>query len=134
MAVLVVLTLLGCGGAPDSTPDGAVRELVRLLGDDSYEPGSRERAFGLLDARARRDLARRAREASDAAGRPMKASDMLVPGGTTFLFDVRELRVVEERGASAVVEVIGAGREKARIRVVRESGRWRVVLPLGGVS
>lgn len=127
----MLVLALGCSSGPDSTPDGAVRELVRLLGDDSYEPGAKERAFGLLDPRTRHELEGRARRASESMGRPMKAADLLVSGGTTFRFDVTKVQVVEERVDRAVVEVRGSGGEKSRVRLVREGDGWRVVLGLG---
>lgn len=132
MWLAAILPFLACGGGPDSSPDGAVRELVRLLGDEAYEPGARERAFALLDPATRRELARRARAASESTGRPMEAADMLVPGATSFRFQVKRYRVVEERVDRAIVEVRGAGSgETARIRLVREGDAWRVVLPMG---
>jgi hypothetical protein len=132
VTLLLVLALHGCDGAPDSTPDGAVRELVRLLGDDSYEPGAKERAFGLLDPGTRRELGRRARRASEAIGRKMEAPDLIVSGGTTFRWDVTKVRVVEEKVDRAVVEVAGPAGETSRVRLVREGDAWRVVLGLGG--
>lgn len=133
-ALAVIGLLTACSGGPDRTPDGAVREIVRLMGDDSYEPGARTRAFELLDPQTRRELSRRAKRASESLGRPMKAEDMIVAGGTTFRFDVTKVRVVEERVDRAVVEVEGPGGEKSRVRLVREGDGWRVVLAVGGAS
>ena len=132
-ALVAVLALsAACSSNPDSTPDGTVRELVRLLGDESYDPAAKDKALGLLDPRTRRELARRAKVASESVGRPMKAADMIVSGGTTFRFDISKVRVIEERVDRAVVEVQGPGREKSRVRLVREGDGWRVVLGLGG--
>ncbi len=131
---LGVAIVAACGGGPDSTPEGTVRELARLLAEEGWDPAAREKAFGLLDPRTRRELTRRAREASKAGGKALAAHEMIVPGGTTLRFEVTKVRVVDERVDRATVEVRGARREKAQLRLVREGDAWRVVLPLGGTS
>jgi hypothetical protein len=123
-----------CGGGADATPEGTVRELSRLLAEEGWDPAAREKAFALLDPRTRRELTRRAREASAAGGKALRPHEMIVPGGTTLRFEVTKVRVVDERVDRATVEVRGSRREKAELRLVREGDAWRVVLPLGGAS
>jgi hypothetical protein len=133
-ALLAALLALGpaCDPAPpNTTPDGAVRELVELMRVfDGHEKDARV-LFELLSARARANLEMRAERYGAASGKTPAAWAMLVPSRMTPRFPPQTY-TADVVGRHALVAVAGVGEaQRAHIPCVLEDGFWRVdvVLP-----
>ncbi|MFO0680650.1 MAG: hypothetical protein U0234_01305 [Sandaracinus sp.] len=140
-ALIALATLaIACGGSPDATPTGAVRELIDAL-EPSSDPGHDherlEHAYALLSERSRTDLAERARQTAALGAAERPPSEMLVAGTAHLRFHPRPggfREQIDPRDPDrATVTVSGDGEgETATIPLVREDGRWRIELVLDG--
>ncbi len=132
-ALVFALLLAGCAHkAPDTTPDGAVRELLERVQRIESDPTAARAAFKLLSATTRANLTERARRATSTSGRDVPPEEMLVPGRFSLRFEARNLRarIFEAR---AIVDVTGIdpATDRAEIPCVLEDSGWKVevVLP-----
>ncbi len=131
----VTLAATGCTEeASDETPAGTVRLFLDAMERSEREPAALREAYGLLALPARRALTERARLAGSLGGRDLQPWEMLVRGRARRSFAVGEgTRGMREEidGASATVQVREpSGTRSADVQLVREDGRWRIVLDL----
>ena len=131
---VVLAVAAGCARAPaDTTPEGAVELFLRATDDASRDPAAAARAFSLLDPRAREALRARAARATSIDGRPLAPESMLAPSWSPPRFEVETLRAVPAAdGIHASVDVLGVdpAAQHAKVPVVREGDRWRIVLQI----
>jgi hypothetical protein len=115
--------------AADSEPDRLVAELIVRLQRVHGDRKAARAAYDLLWSDARRNLAERAKRASDVAGREIAPEEMLPP--SRFALH-RKPRHYEARidGDWAEVSITSDGGAVDRVKCVREDGKWRVVLEL----
>ena len=131
----LVAALAACSPAPsDETPTGALRLFLRAMEESGSDSTALESAYGLLDEHARQALEQRARDAGALAnGREFEPWEMLAQGRYRVRFAYAEYGSMRERidGERAIVTVEGAsGTDRAEVPLVREAGRWRVVLAI----
>lgn len=110
-------------------PEGAVRELLQAA-----KTGDRDAVFELLAPATQARLAAQARRATDLVGATERytAKDLISIGSSDGVLDPTDLRVLDERGDRAVVEVV-APTGSARLDLVKVAGRWRVDMPHYGL-
>lgn len=133
LALAIVLGLLSLACAPeidDSTPEGALAMFL-----DALERGERENAFALIDGESQRRLAERARSATALGARELEPWEMLVEDRSALRFPRRRgggMRTnLGSDPARAIVTVIGElPGQRAEVVMVRERGRWRILLPI----
>jgi hypothetical protein len=126
----LVAGLLGCEEeASDGEPDRVVAEFIQRMQRVHGERKAARAAYDLLWSDARRNLAERAKRASDVAGREIAPEEMLPPSRFSLHHKPRQygLRV---DGDWAEVTVTGEDAAVDRVKCVREDGKWRVVLEL----
>ncbi len=122
--------LSGCEEeASDGEPDRVVAEFIQRMQRVHGERKSARAAYDLLWSDARRNLAERAKRASDVAGRELAPEEMLPPSRFSLHHKPRrfEMRI---DGDWAEVSVTGEDAAVDRVKCVREDGKWRVVLEL----
>ena len=124
------LGALACQGeSSDVEPDRLVATFIERMQRVHGDRKMARAAYELLWSDARRNLAERAKRASDVAGRELAPEEMLPPSRFSLhhkprRFDARidadwaEVTVTSEDGAVD------------RVKCVREDGNWRVVLEL----
>ncbi len=125
------IALTACGRrAADSTPDGAVRELVDRMGRVQGDLGDAKAAYALLSKHAQANLAARAHRYSDASGKTIAPEAMLVPARFLVRFEPQRY-TARVSGPAARVDVTGvhAG-DHAQVACVFEEGAWKVDLAL----
>ncbi|MDF3072278.1 MAG: hypothetical protein K0R38_7879 [Polyangiaceae bacterium] len=131
LSALLALTLLpACEEDPaDSDPDRVVAEFITRMQRVHGDRKAARAAYDLLWSDARRNLAERAKRASDVAGREIAPEEMLPP--SRFALH-RKPRQYEARVDGDWAEVSISSDEGAvdRVKCVREDGKWRVVLEL----
>jgi hypothetical protein len=130
LAVPPFASLLGCEEeASDGEPDRVVAELIQRMQRVHGERKAARAAYDLLWSDARRNLAERAKRASDVAGREIAPEEMLPPSRFSLHHKPRhfEMRI---DGDWAEVTVTGEDGSVDRVKCVREDGKWRVVLEL----
>ncbi|RYZ07184.1 MAG: hypothetical protein EOO73_12490 [Myxococcales bacterium] len=129
-ALLALAVVTGCEeDAADSEPERLVAELIARLQRVHGDRKAARAAYELLWSDARRNLAERAKRASDVAGREIAPEEMLPP--SRFALH-RKPRHYEARidGDWAEVSITSEGGAVDRVKCVREDGKWRVVLEL----
>jgi hypothetical protein len=129
-ALAALLLLPGCEEeGSDSEPDRLVAEFIARMQRVHGERKAARAAYELLWSDARRNLAERAKRASDVAGREIAPEEMLPPSRFSLH---RKPRHYEARvdGDWAEVSVTSDGGAVDRVKCVREDGKWRVVLEL----
>jgi|SRR5882724_2047339 len=130
VAGVLGLPLLGCEEeASDGEPDRVVAEFVARMQRVHGDRKAARAAYELLWSDARRNLAERAKRASDVAGREIAPEEMLPPSRFTLnhkpqRYDAR----IDGDWAEVSVTAENAGVD--RLKCVREDGKWRVVLEL----
>lgn len=115
----------------DNAPEGVVRDFAAAADADD-----REALYELLGPETRARLEAAAKRATDLVGGSQRYSalDMISVGRSSETPPPKDF-VLEERGEErAVVVVIGASGERARVTVVRVNGRWLIELPDYGSS
>lgn len=130
LATPLVATLLGCEEeASDGEPERVVSEFIQRMQRVHGERKAARAAYDLLWSDARRNLAERAKRASDVAGREIAPEEMLPPSRFSLHHKPRhfEMRI---DGDWAEVAVTGEDGAVDRVKCVREDGKWRVVLEL----
>jgi len=113
----------------DSEPDRLVAEFIARMQRVHGDRKAARAAYDLLWSDARRNLAERAKRASDVAGREIAPEEMLPPSRFSLH---RKPRRFEPRvdGDWAEVAITSEGGVVDRVKCVREDGKWRVVLEL----
>ena len=135
---LVSLFLFLCVAcAPDPgqlSPNEALRAFLTALDRSPHAPEQLKVAYDWLDTRSQTALKQRAELAASLAGRSIAAWDMLVAGRGSFsAYSVPSLRMRSRiEGERAFVTIPGEAQGEVEIPLVREQGRWRVVLGLAG--
>ncbi len=122
--------LVGCAEeASDGEPDRVVAELIARMQRVHGDRKAARAAYDLLWSDARRNLAERAKRASDVAGREIAPEEMLPPSRFSLHHKPHryEMRI---DGDWAEVTVTGENGALDRVKCVREDGKWRVVLEL----
>ncbi|MFT3921411.1 MAG: hypothetical protein QM778_02630 [Myxococcales bacterium] len=131
-AVCLALCLLfACAPDPgDLGPTEALAAFLTAVERSTHAPEQRKIAFEWIDVHSQDALAERARLSNSLAGRKLKAWEMLVPGRVSFagqsLAGVRMTADVE--GDRATVSILIDKGDPIEVPMVREQGRWRVVL------
>jgi hypothetical protein len=115
--------------AADGEPDRVVAELVQRLQRVHGDRKAARAAYELLWSDARRNLAERAKRASDVAGREIAPEEMLPPSRFSLHHPPRHYEARVD-GDWAEVTVTGEDGAVNRVKCVREDGKWRVVLEL----
>lgn len=123
LLALLLLAAAGCHRFPDDTPVEAYRSLLSAVQRDEDA-----RALALLTDRSRSTLTARAQELTKASGGALHLAPM-----DLFLADPRppaagQLSVRSDDGRTAVLAVTSHGSVE-EVRLVREAGHWRVVVP-----
>jgi hypothetical protein len=137
---LVTLLLLSlawgwCSCAPRPTelsPSEALTAFLTALDRSTHAPEQLQVAFDWLDQSSQASLKERAGLSASLAGRSLSAWDMLVPGRSSFsAYSVPSLHMrTRVEGEQAFVTIELEGRADLEVPLVREQGRWRVVLGL----
>ena len=127
MAVLVV----GCAPDPsDLEPTEALTAFLTALERSTHAPEQRRFAYDWIDLESQRALAERARLSASLAGRPFEPWELLVPGRISFatatFAGARMSAQVD--GMRATVALPGVSSATSAVPLVREGGRWRIVL------
>ena len=134
LATPLLAPLLGCEEeASDGEPERVVSEFIQRMQRVHGERKAARAAYDLLWSDARRNLAERAKRASDVAGREIAPEEMLPPSRFSLRHKPRhfEMRV---DGDWAEVTVTGEDGAVDRVKCVREDGKWRVVLELPALA
>jgi len=121
---------LGCEEeASDGEPDRVVAEFVTRMQRVHGDRKAARAAYELLWSDARRNLAERAKRASDVAGREIAPEEMLPP--SRFSLNHKPQRYdARIDGDWAEVSIMTDNAEVNHVKCVREDGKWRVVLEL----
>lgn len=126
------LLLSACGRrAPDTTPEGVVREMLERLEHVTGDPRDARAVFDLLSRAAQTNLSDRARRASAATGKRLGPEQMLAPSHFFPRFQPRQWST-KVAGNRAVVELVGLdpATDRAQVACVVEDGHWRIDLTL----
>lgn len=122
--------LAACQQEPsDVEPDRLVADFIQRMQRVHGERKSARAAYDLLWADARRNLAERAKRASDVAGREIAPEEMLPPSRFSLHHKPRKYEARID-GDWAEVTVTGEDGATDKVKCVREDGNWRVVLEL----
>jgi hypothetical protein len=122
--------LAACRQEPsDVEPDRLVADFIQRMQRVHGERKSARAAYDLLWADARRNLAERAKRASDVAGREIAPEEMLPPSRFSLHHKPRRYEARVD-GDWAEVTVTGEDGSADKVKCVREDGNWRVVLEL----
>ena len=129
---LVALLAIGCSEVPsDETPSGTVALFLDAMDRAERDESALRDAYVLLAAPTRRALAERAHLAGSLGGREFAPWEMIVRGRYRRSFAPREdaagMREAID-GERATVTVTGEDGQSARVPLVREDGRWRIVI------
>jgi hypothetical protein len=125
-----LLVLAGCEEeGSDSEPERLVAEFIGRMQRVHGERKAARAAYDLLWSDARRNLAERAKRASDVAGREIAPEEMLPPSRFSLHHKPRRYEAHVD-GDWAEVSVSSDSGSVDRVKCVREDGKWRVVLEL----
>jgi hypothetical protein len=132
-AVRLVLVLLLCACAPnpgDLGPTDALAAFLSAVERSTHAPEQRKLAYEWLDTKSQAALQERARLSNSLAGRKFEPWEMLVPGRVSFAGqNIAGVRMsAEVKGDKATVSILIGKGESIQVPMVREAGRWRVVL------
>jgi hypothetical protein len=129
----IFLVVSACAPRPEQlSPSEALTSFLTALDRSTHAPEQLETAFDWLDRKSQATLKQRANLAASLAGRSIAPWDMLVPGRASFsAYSVPSLRMrTQVDGDRATVTMPLEGRQDVHVEMVREDGRWRVVLGL----
>ena len=132
--LLAVGALWACARDPGEVPPAeALTAFLTAVERSAHAPDQQEKAYFWVDQASQRALEQRAALTESLAGHALDPWDFLVPGRVSFAGQAVASASMSERieGDRAVVEVPIADRERAEISMVRQEGRWRVLLGLG---
>ena len=130
LALPLLGVVAGCEEEPsDGEPERVVAELILRMQRVHGERKAARAAYDLLWSDARRNLAERAKRASDVAGRELAPEEMLPPSRFSLHHKPRRYETRVD-GDWAEVTVTGEDGGVERVKCVREDGKWRVVLEL----
>ncbi|HEV8245041.1 MAG TPA: hypothetical protein VGP93_04710, partial [Polyangiaceae bacterium] len=131
LSCLALSLLPACQRDPvDTRPEQVVEEFVARMQRVHGDSKAAHDAYELVWGEAKRNLAERAKRASDVAGREVAPQDMLAPSRFSLTF-VPKRYSAHIDGDWAVVTVAGeTDSQRAEVKCVREEGGWRVVLTL----
>lgn len=115
--------------ASDGEPDRLVAEFIARMQRVHGDRKAARAAYDLLWSDARRNLAERAKRASDVAGREIAPEEMLPPSRFSLRHKPHRYEMRLD-GDWAEVTVTGENGAVDRVKCVREDGKWRVVLEL----
>lgn len=126
-AIALAIACVACTrGAPDATPEGAVRLFVDRMESASDDPRAMHEAYQLLGPHARANLKERADRASRGQGKRYEPWEMLAEGRFALKFRPKAM-TARVAGDEATVDVRGdAPEERASVHCTRESGAWRI--------
>jgi len=129
VALAVAVAGRGCR-VGDPGPDAALRAMAAAV-----RAGDRQAVFDLLSPETQKRLEERARAATDLVGASSRytALDLISIGAPDDEPEPSAMRVVEQRGDRAVVEVTSGG-ARQRVELVRVDGQWRIPLPHYGAE
>jgi len=129
-AMVLLASLSGCEEeASDGEPDRLVAEFITRMQRVHGDRKTARAAYDLLWGDARRNLAERAKRASDVAGREIAPEEMLPPSRFSLHHKPQHFETRVD-GDWAEVTVTGENGTTDRVKCVREDGKWRVVLEL----
>lgn len=134
-AAMLVVVLVACAPDPgELPPNEALRAFLTALDRSPHAPDQLKVAYDWIDEKSQAALKQRAELAASLAGRKIAAWDMLVAGRSSFSdYSVPSLRMrVRIDGDKAFVTLPRDGQGSVDIPLVRQQGRWRVVLGLAG--
>jgi hypothetical protein len=122
-----------CAPRPEQlAPNEALSAFLTALDRSTHAPEQLETAFEWVDEKSQAALKQRAMLATSLAGRRLAPWDMLVPGRASFsAYSVPSLRMrAAIDGDKAKITMPVEGRDDLVVDMVREGGRWRVLLGL----
>lgn len=128
---LLLLFVSACAPRPEQlSPSEALTSFLTALDRSTHAPEQLETAFEWVDKESQAALKQRANLAASLAGRSIAPWDMLVPGRASFsAYSVPSLRMYTRvDGDKATVTIPLEGKGDSRVEMVREDGRWRVLL------
>lgn len=129
--VLLSVWLVACARDPGELgPDVALTEFLSAVDGSENQPALRKVAYEWLDEASRATLRERAARTAALAGRKLEPWEMIVPGRLTFA-GLRSPGVrmqVRIEGDKATVQIPIERRQPVEVSMVRQEGRWRVVL------
>lgn len=131
LGLLPVAVVLGaCREQPnDVEPDRLVAEFIQRMQRVHGDRKAARAAYELMWGEARRNLAERAKRASDVAGREIAPEEMLPPSRFSLHHKPRRFETRID-GDWAEVTVTAEDGSSDRVKCVREDGNWRIVLEL----
>jgi len=123
---LLSLTALGCAGRSDArTPDGAVRSLIAAA-----RTGDRAGVYARLGPATRERIRTLAAGTRRTAGRiELGPEDYLSVGWAPPAWEPSGMRTLRRQADEAEVEVYSGTGDRHSVRLVRETGEWKVELP-----
>jgi hypothetical protein len=122
-----------CAPRPEQlSPNEALSAFLTALDRSTHAPEQLETAFEWVDKKSQASLKQRAHLATSLAGRSIAPWDMLVAGRASFsAYAVPSLRMRSAiEGDRAKITMPVEGRADLTVEMVREDGRWRVLLGL----
>jgi len=128
-----LLLLASCARDPSELgPVQALTSFLAAVEQSANSPEQRKVAFGWLDSETQAALEERAELSSSLAGRDIEAWELLVPGRVSFAGQsVAGVRMkASVSGDRATVQIPVEKRAPVEVAMVREEGRWRVMLGL----
>jgi len=123
LLALLLLVAAGCHRFPDDTPTDAYRSLLSAVQRDEDA-----RAMALLSERSRSALTARAEQLATASGGALHPAPMDLLVADPRAPAPGDLAVRSDDGQTAVLTVSASGSIQ-EVRLVREAGHWRVVIP-----
>lgn len=131
--LFAVLLVNACGEEPEGLdPKAALTGFLMAMEHSTHAPEQRKAAYEWIDRESRAALTERAELTASLAGRKLEPWELLVPGRVSFAeLGRRGVKMTADiRGDQATVSIPVEGRPAAEVPMVRENGRWHVVLGL----
>jgi hypothetical protein len=125
-AVALAIAVVGRGcSVTEPGPDAAVRGLIAAANE-----GDQAQVFALLSPETQAALVDKAQRATELVGANVRyaATDLIAIGTAEEMSAPTEIRVVEQHGDRAVVEIVSSD-GPARLELVKVDGSWRIDLP-----